>query len=520
LGLPPLIRSLLDPASYAAESGPVELLQTHISYILLTSRFAYKIKKPVNFGFLDFTTLEKRRFFCEEEVRLNRRLAPEVYLGVVPVSKIGARVQMEGRGEAVEYAVKMTRLPDEEMLINALERSSVLSSTIKAVGERIAAFHASAATDARISSFGAPALIRKNTGENFSQTEAFVGRSLSRGLFDRVRDYTDAFLRKNEELFLRRMAQGFIRDCHGDIHCEHVLISNGIEVIDCIEFNERFRLSDTVADAAFLSMDLDFHNRADLARDFDSSYFAASGDAEGRKLLDFYKCYRAFVRGKVDSFKSTEPEVSTIERSSSLLSARRHFHLAGLYSSGGVRPTLVVVRGLSGTGKSTVAALLAEEASFVRLSSDAVRKELAGIAPSEHRHEGWARGIYSEEFTEKTYSELIRRAGEAIKEGRSVVLDATFSKKRFIEAARLASARAGAEFHLIECSASDATVKKHFIDRCLKEGTLTETVSDADWDIYLKQKSAFEPVDEPLLPLSSEVPVETGRELVYEKIFG
>lgn len=520
MGLPPLIESLLDPASYPGTAGSVELIQTHISYILLTPEFAYKIKKPVDFGFLDFTTLEKRLFFCEEEVRLNKRLAPGVYLGVAAVVKKDGGFEMEGAGKPVEYAVKMRRLPEESLLEYSLLSGEISNSTITRIASAIAAFHGTAATDERISSFGSPALIKKNTDENFAQTVAFAGRAISKGLFERVREYTGDFLKRNGELFIRRVNEGFIRDCHGDIHSGHISISDGINIFDCIEFNERFRFSDTVADAAFLSMDLDFHNRADLARLFESSYFAATGDTEGRALLDFYKCYRAYVRGKVEAFKSAEPEVAAGERSDALLAARRHFHLSGLYSSGGWRPTLAVVCGLSGTGKSTVAALIAEKASFVRLSSDAVRKELAGVKPSEHRREGWGRGIYSEEFTERTYGELVRRASSLLKEGRSVVLDATFSKRRFIDAARSASAWRRAEFHIIECAASDGTVKKHLLERKAGEEESAEAVSDADWGIYLKQKAAFEPIEEPHLLLSSEFPLEKGMALVFEKIFG
>lgn len=520
MGLPPLIESLLDPASYPVEKGPIELIQTHISYILLTPDAAYKIKKPVDFGFLDFTTLEKRRFFCEEEVRLNKRLAPGVYLGVVAVVEKDGRFEMEGTGEAAEYAVKMKRLSEDSLLESALKRDVVTGSTIKRVASVIAAFHAAAEAGERTAPFGSPALIKKNTDENFAQTAPFVGRAISKGLFERIRDYTCDFMKNNDSLFLRRMDGGFIRDCHGDIHSEHISISDGIDIFDCVEFSERFRLSDTVADAAFLSMDLDFHNRADLARIFDTAYFEASKDSEGLMLLDFYKCYRAFVRGKVEAFKSAEPEVGAGEKTDAVLAARRHFHLSGLYSSGGWRPTVVLVRGLSGTGKSTIADLIAGKGWFVRLSSDAVRKEIAGVKPTEHRHVGWGRGIYSEEFTEKTYRELIRRASALLKEGRSVVLDATFSKKRFIDAAIAASAWSGAEFHIIECTASDQTVKRHLLERYSGGVVSGGAVSDADWDIYLKQKAAFEPIDEPHMLLSSEFPADKAAELVFEKIFG
>lgn len=520
MGLPPLIEALLDPSSYPAPPQTVSLRQTHISYIILAAKFAYKIKKPVDFGFLDFTTLDKRRFFCDEEVRLNNRLAPGIYLGVVPVAKKDGGFRMEGAGEPVEYAVKMKRLSEESILARALERDDVSKDTIAMIARVIAEFHKTAATDGRISSFGSPALIKKNTDENFSQTRAFIGNAISKGLFERIKGYTDDFLRKNEGLFLRRAEGGFIRDCHGDLHCEHISIADGINIIDCVEFNERFRFSDVVADAAFLSMDLDFHNRADLARLFESIYFKASGDTDGAGVIDFYKCYRAYVRGKVEGFKSMEPEVSGEERSLALLDARRHFHLSGLYSSGGFRPSLVVVCGLSGTGKSTVAGLTASRTGFVRLSSDALRKELAGVEPSAHRFEDYGKGIYSDEFTERTYNGLIERALSYLKEGRSVVLDATFSRRRFIDAAKEASAQSGAEFNIVECVAGDETVKRHLLKRKAGEEKGALAVSDADWRVYLRQKAVFEPVEEPRLVIPSELPLERRMEEVFEKIFG
>ncbi|MBI5588052.1 MAG: AAA family ATPase [Deltaproteobacteria bacterium] len=520
MGLPPLIEALLDPSSYPAPPPTVSLRQTHISYILLAAEFAYKIKKPVDFGFLDFTTLDKRRFFCDEEVRLNKRLAPGIYLGVVPITKKDGGFRMEGAGEPVEYAVKMKRLSEDSILVRALERDEVSKDTIARIARVIAGFHKTAATDGRISSFGSPALIKKNTDENFIQTRAFIGHAISKRLYGRIKEYTDGFLSRNERLFIKRSGAGFIRDCHGDIHCEHISIADGINIFDCIEFNERFRFSDVAADAAFLSMDLDFRNRADLARLFETIYFKASGDTDGAGVLDFYKCYRAYVRGKVEGFKSMEPEVGWEERSLALLNARRHFHLSGLYSSGGFRPSLVVVCGLSGTGKSTVACLIAGKTGFVRLSSDALRKELAGVEPSAHRFEDYGKGIYSDEFTERTYGGLIERALSYLKEGRSVVLDATFSRRRFIDAAKEASAQSGAEFNIVECVADGETVKKRLLKRRTEEVKGAEAVSDADWGVYLRQKAAFEPIEGPRIVLSPELPMERRMDMVFEKIFG
>lgn len=489
--LAPLISALLDPASYPSPKGPVELVQTHISYILLTPDFAYKIKKPVDFGFLDFTTLKKRRRFCEEEVRLNRRLAPNIYLGVVKVTKEDGAFRMEGEGGAVEYAVKMKRIPEESILEHRLAEGAAGAEDIKKIAGVIASFHAHAESGPRISSFGSPATIARNTGENFAQTKDFIGKTISKRLYALIKKYTEGFLKEHKNLFIRRMEEGFIRDCHGDIHCEHISTDNGVNIFDCIEFNERFRFSDVVADAAFLSMDLDFHNRHGLALAFDEAYFNASGDGDGPKLLGFYKCYRAYVRGKVEGFKSTEPEVDEAEKRRAVICARRHFHLAGLYASGGYRPMLLVVRGLSGTGKSTVAGAVSRETGFPVLASDRVRKELAGIPPGERRPERFAEGIYSTEFTEKTYAELMKRASTLLAEGSPVILDATFPKARLIEAAQLVAIENGADFHVLECAAPDGAVKERMEKRHAGE-TQGAIVSDADWEIFLRQKEVYE----------------------------
>lgn len=516
MGLPRLIEALLDPSSYPEPCARVELRQTHISYLFFTPLFVYKIKKPVDFGFLDFSTLDKRLFFCAEEVRLNRRLAPDVYVGVVPVTEKDGKVFMEGAGEPLEYAVKMKRLDARESLEYVLERGDVTTDIIERVARRIARFHREARTSEHISSFGSVECIRKNIGENFEQTEGFAGQAISKALFDRIKAYNDGFIRANEGLLRRRVEDGFIRDCHGDIHCDHVSISNGIEIIDCIEFNERFRYSDIVADAAFLSMDLDCHNRADLSRVFDSAYFASSGDPEGESLLDFYRCYRAYVRGKVAVFKSVEEEVGPEARMGALIDAKLHFHLAGEYAEGNVKPLLIAVRGLSGTGKSMVANLLAENTAFCTLSSDLIRKELAGLAPSERGAEAYGAGIYSKEFTDRTYATLIERAGVILKARRSVICDATFSKGGYLQMAKEAAREAGAAFHIIECTANDKTIRNRLLKRLEDPGA----ISDAGVEVYERQKASYEPVEGPCLEIDTTRPLDEALIKIIDGIFG
>jgi aminoglycoside phosphotransferase family enzyme/predicted kinase len=491
-----LIEALLEPRAYPDSPEKVTLQQTHISYLFFTPNYVYKVKKPVDFAFLDFSTLNKRLHFCKEEVRLNRRLAPDVYLGVVPITEGGEGVSIEGEGEALEYAVKMRRLPAETMLEEMIKRETVTGPIIERVAEAVASFHKKAETNERISSFGRPEMVKNNTDENFAQTQNYIGRTITRKQYDDIKAYTDGFLSSNRGEFTKRVEEGFIKDCHGDMHTEHISISDGIQVYDCIEFNERFRYSDIVADSAFLSMDLDYHNRHDLTRAFDNAYFLSTGDKHGRMLLDFYKCYRAFVRGKVEGFKLLEPEETEEDKREAALIARLHFHLAHLYATGGFRPFMLVLRGLSAAGKSAVADELSRNTGFCVLSSDAIRKGLFGIAPLEHRIEPFERGIYTPEATERTYSRLIEEGTELIGSGRSVILDATFSKLKYLKTAGKKAKASGAFFHVVECTAEEETVRKRFKERVFEKGGIT----DARWETYLRQKALFEPFDDSVGP--------------------
>ncbi len=513
MSLPDLVKALLKPDTYPEKPERIELIQTHISFIFLTPEYVYKVKKPVDFGFLDFTTLEKRAFYCKEEVRLNRRLAPSVYLGVVEITSNGG-IRVGGRGRVVEYAVKMRRLRDETILKEMIKNNTVTEDTIRRIARRIAHFHRHGETNPRISAFGTPEIIRKNTEENFHQTMSFIGRTISDRYYTTIKNYTDTFLRENEGLFAKRVDEGFIKDCHGDIHSDHISVDDGIIIFDCIEFNERFRYSDTVSDIAFLSMDLDYYNRDDLSGVLEEEYFSTLNDRDGRGLSDFYKCYRAYVRGKVDGFKVDEAEVPDGERKRAIVSCRFHFHLAYLYATGGFRPMLIVVSGLSGTGKTTLSQRLAQYGNMVHISSDTVRKELAGIQPLEHRFEGYKKGIYTDEFTERTYKTLINRAGELLGKRRSVILDATFLERKYLSEAKREAERRGALFHIIECTADDDTVRARLISR-LED----RTVSDARWEIYTRQKAMVLPIEEPHLLLDTRGEVDGLVVRVVERIF-
>ncbi len=517
--LPPLVLSLLRPEAYPDRPSEVTLQQTHISYLFFTPEHVYKVKKPVNFGFLDFTTLAKRLRFCREEVRLNNRLARGVYIGVVPITKDNGAYRMEGKGSPVEYAVKMKRLAAENMLDSMIRNESVTTRIIDRIAEKIAAFHRYAETSTQISAFGSLETIRQNTEENFIQIIPYKGKGKGKTIgekrFSEIRSFTEAFLERNASVFKERIEGGFIKDCHGDIHSEHISVTNGISIFDCIEFNQRFRYSDTVADAAFLSMDLEFRGRGDLARIFDDAYFSYASDPRGRLLLDFYKCYRAFVRGKVESFKLTEQEETPEDKRAAFLSAIRYFRLSHLYATGGYRPIMFIVCGLTATGKTTLARIMKEMTGMFVLSSDAVRKELFAVPVGEHRYERFGEGIYSSEATDRTYSAMIEKGGGFLASGRSVILDATFSKKRYLEDARRVADRNGAMFFVVECVADDDTIKRRLDKRAAEKGTL----SDATWQIYLKLKERFEGIDSPDLRLSTDKPPSVLARLLIERLF-
>lgn len=330
--LPELVEALLDPKAYPDLPQRVELMQTQMSYVFLASDYVYKIKKPVNFGFLDYSTLDKRQFYCQREVELNRRLCPDAYLGAVPITRQGDSIIIEGQGEAIEYAVKMRHLPQEAMMNVLLPDNKVSPEMLTGVAAKLVEFHQTAET---ITTSGGLETVIQNTEENFAQTEPYTGNTLTRETFLHIKDYTHRFIDENTALFHKRVTDGRVKDCHGDLHAAHICFNNGICIYDCIEFNDRFRYCDTASEIAFLAMDLDHYGRADLSRHFVDAYVTQSQDEELLKLLDFYKCYRAYVRGKVEGFKLFDPYISPEEKARVSTIARNYFELAKSYTTKG-----------------------------------------------------------------------------------------------------------------------------------------------------------------------------------------
>jgi hypothetical protein len=326
-----VVEALMKPEAYDEEVGQIELVQTHISFVFLTKNFVYKVKKAVDLGFLDFTTLEKRRFFCEKELELNIRLCGDMYIEVVPINKSNV-INIKGEGETVEYAVKMKKIPQEKMMNKLLEEKKIDSKIIDKIAKIIADFHLKTETNKRISEFGSLEIIETNWNENFEQTREFIGETIGMNDFKLISEGIDDFMRRNVPFFEKRTAEGRVRDCHGDIHSGNIFVTDKIYIFDAIEFNERFRYSDVASDIAFLAMDLDFKERADLSNFLIERYIEYSGDQELTELLPFYKCYRSYVRGKVTSFKLKDPNVSSEEKSVAMKEAKAYFKLATTYA--------------------------------------------------------------------------------------------------------------------------------------------------------------------------------------------
>ena len=488
-----VLGAFANPEFYDHPVERLETVETHISWIVLAGEFAYKLKKPVDFGFLNFSSLRRRRHFCHKEVELNSRLCPELYLGVVPVRDEHGKMVLGGnRGIIVEYAVKMRRLPEDRMLHRLLAEGTVEPHSIDQIASILANFHGHAATGGEVDRYGSGRVIRGNWDENFEQTREFVGSSITGAQFDYLVAWVRASMRRNRNLFRSRVEAGRIRDGHGDLRVSAICVDQQLCIFDCIEFNKRFRYADVAADVAFLAMDLEAKGRPDLAGRFIDEYVSRSGDNGLLNVVDFYVCYRAYVRGKVESFLSVDSGAPEEVRADALATARARFSQA--VSAAGRRqpPLLIITCGLSGSGKSAVAEALAAETGMSVVASDVVRKDLAGQASVRHTPVEYETGIYTPDVTRKTYREMLQLAKTGMERGESVLLDATFSNREWRIAARDLAERLGALFLCIECRAGDDVIRERLEARSAA-GT---SVSDASWGTYVRQRDQFDAVTE------------------------
>ena len=326
-----VVDALLTPQAYPENPSKIELIQTHISFVFVTDYFVYKMKKAVNFGFLDFSTLEKRRFFCNKELELNKRLCSEVYLEVLPINKSND-IKIIGSGETVEYILKMKRLPQEKIMTKLLKEDKVDNDTIEKLAKIISTFHSNAETNKEINLYGSVKIIRTNWDENFAQTQKYVNQTVTAEQFQNIQSKVNGFIENQQKLFETRIEVGKIKDCHGDMHSGNIFLTEPICIFDAIEFNDRFRYSDVASDVAFLAMDLEFQNKPRLSEYLIKNYIAFSKDKSLSSVLPFYKCYRAYVRGKVISFKLDDSNISLHEKDVSTKEAQEYFKIASEYA--------------------------------------------------------------------------------------------------------------------------------------------------------------------------------------------
>src|SRR6266508_4017733 len=486
-----LIAFLESPESYPHGPTEVRAIQTHISWVFVASPFVFKVKKPVNLGFLDFSTLEKRHYFCRREIELNRRLCPEIYLDVVPIYKTTSGFSFNGEGEIVEYAVKMKELPDGCFLSELLEKNLVVAKEINRVISTLHRFYQTETPTPEIEQWGTPEKLKISTDENFAQVEPVVGKTISSAAFEAIRHFTNRFYIVNENLFCERIQQHRILDCHGDLHLDHVhLTPDATTIFDCIEFNDRFRFIDIANDLAFLALFFDFEGRTDLGNLLLRNAARELDDAGLLNIANFYKCYRAFVRGKVESIQATEKETTNPQEHER--QAARYFRLAFRYAIAGSEPLILVVMGGVGTGKSTIAKRLASELNWPVLSSDEIRKTLAGIPLTQRTPLELRDKIYSGRMTQQTYRKLLEDGLATLKENRGVILDATFSTRALRKFLRDECKKANVVFQFVELEVDVNEIKKRLKLRDEKTG---ET-SDARLEDFQKLSAGYEPPSE------------------------
>lgn len=482
-GLDEIVAELARPAGS-------EVVHTHASVVVLLQNYVYKLKKPVDLGFLDYSTLERRQAMCFAEVELNRRLAPEVYLGVVPISYRDGRITTGGDGEVLEYAVQMRRLPEDATLRRRVHDGTVTPEMLERIGRRLAAFHGEARRAPDVSRWGRFEIVSENCRDNLTALAGHAGEVAPRAELERLAAATESELAAQRARIERRAAASAPCETHGDLRLEHVYFwptPDDLSIIDCVEFSERFRCADPVSDVAFLAMDLQAHGAWSGAETLLDAYFAASRDADGRALVPLYLSYRSAVRAKVRAMQAADASIPAEARAHARQLARAHVQLAlGSLVAPGERPALVLVGGLPGTGKSSLARGLADAARFAWLRADAVRKELAGLAPAAPARAGVSAGIYTPEWNERTYAELLARAGRRLFAGERVLVDASFHS----EARRLAFVAAAREWgvpvRLLLCVADPALVRARLEQR-------SGDPSDADWSVYEHMRAAWEP---------------------------
>jgi uncharacterized protein len=484
-----LVASLLRPAVYGAGCERVRHIETHISHVLLTGTHAYKIKKPVDLGFLDFTTLARRKLCCDEELRLNRRLAPQIYLDVVAITGTVDEPAIGGDGPVVEYAVRMREFAQEALASRMLECGLLSSAHIDALAAEVADFHARIASAVPETRFGTPATVLAAAQQNFAQVAPLLARSDDRATLDALSAWTMREHATRLAALDRRRHDGFIRECHGDLHLGNIAAIDGAMVVfDCIEFNPELRWIDVLSEVAFTVMDLADRGRGDFAHRFLDAYLERTGDYAGLAVLAFYLVYRALVRAKIACMRAAQLTPGD-DRSALVEECRGYLNLAARYA-GPRRPALVITHGLAGCGKTTWTRALVEATGAIRVRTDIERKRLHGVAALARSGSAIGTGLYTTEATKRTYRRALALADDVIAAGRAAIVDGTFLERWQRDLFRERATALGVPFAMVAFAASDATLERRIVERAQR----TTDASEADLAVLDAQRRAREPL--------------------------
>ena len=466
------------PHSVASE---IQLIQTHCSAVFLTGEYAYKLKKPVDFGFLDYSTLEKRYYYLTQELVLNQAIAPEIYLSVLPISQCGERLVLGSEENIVEYTLQMAQFPQDCLLVNLYEAGALTAEHIQELGLKVAQFHQSAKVNDYITDFGRIDVIKQSTDENYQTTEKYVGITQDLAQYQATRDFTNRFIVEKRAIFEQRQQQQKIRECHGDLHLKNICYwRNQIHLFDRIEFNEPFRYVDVMYDIAFAVMDLEAKKRQDLANLFLNTYLEQTGDWEGVQLLPFYLSRQAYVRAKVTSMLLDDPQISATDKQQAIATAKDYYHLAWHYTQPKMG-RIYVMSGLSGSGKTTVGRYLAQQCQGLQIRSDAIRKQLAGLT----LHQTGDASLYYPEMTERTYHRLAELGLLLASQGFTVILDAKYDRFCWRNPLLLAAQQQQIPIQIIHCQASISTLGDRLVNR---QGD----ISDATQSLLPQQQEQWE----------------------------
>ncbi|HYA36865.1 MAG TPA: AAA family ATPase [Candidatus Methylomirabilis sp.] len=486
---PALIRALLDPARYDHAVEKIHVVETHISWVILTGAYAYKIKKPVDLGFLDFSTLDKRRFYCEEELRLNRRLAPSLYLDVIPITGSTAAPVLGGAGAAVEYAVKMIQFPEAARLDRLLARGELGPAHVDSLAQELAEFHGRIAVAGYDQAFGTPERVHEPVRQNFEQIRPRI-QTQDRAQLRRLEIWSELTFDELRGTFEDRKFRGFIRECHGDAHLANMIWRDGRAVLfDCLEFNDNLRWIDVMSEVAFLVMDLDDRGRPELARRALNRYLEHAGDYAGLAVFRFYQVYRALVRAKVACIRGGQSGLGDEEKEKVREEYRGYASLAERYTQAH-RPALVITHGLSGSGKTWLSQQLLEQLDVIRLRSDVERKRLHGLAAHERSGSGIDSGLYTAEAGRRTYARLAILAHDILRAGQAVLVDAAFLKQEQRRQLRAVAEQARVPFVILDLRAADGVLRERLRQRAREGGD----ASEADLAVLDHQLATREPL--------------------------